>query len=81
MRFLIRGPEGEQFEMTDATDGPEPVAYFLDEYEPKGFDVVTSPPTGYDVPDIKAAKAERREKERAAKAKADEKADAKAKDA
>jgi hypothetical protein len=73
MRFLIRGPEGQEFELTD-------VDYFLDEYEGKGFDVVTSPPTGYDVPDVRAVKAERREAAKKAAARAETKADAKADD-
>lgn len=49
MRFLIRGPLNEEAEMTD-------VDYFLSEYAPKGYTVVENPPTGYDVPDVKAAK-------------------------
>ena len=69
-RFLIRGPEGQEFELTS-------VDAFLDEYEPKGFAVVTEPPTGYDVPDVKAVKAERREAAKKAAAKADTTADKK----
>lgn len=54
MRFLIRHPFNGEAELSS-------VDYFLDEYDGKGWEVVTSPPTGYDVPDIKAAKAARKD--------------------
>lgn len=74
-RFLIRGPEGQEAELTD-------VDYFLDEYEGKGYSVVTQPPTGYDVPDIRARKAERKEAAKKVETKAAAKTDdSKTKDA
>lgn len=70
--FLIRGEDGAELELTDP-------AYFLDEYEAKGFRIVQEPTTGYDVPDVRDLKRERAEaaKKAAEKdAKADEKKDA-----
>ena len=71
-RFQIVSPDGAVYELTD-------VEYFLDEYAPKGFEIVTNPPADHIVPDVRKAKAERTAK---AKAEADKaaKADAKAED-
>lgn len=52
MRFLIQGPQGEQYELTDASNGQDPVRRFLDEYAPQGFTVLDPQPVGYDTPAV-----------------------------
>lgn len=54
MKFLIVGPLGEQYELTDASNGQDPVRRFLDEYAPQGFTVLAPQPTGYDTPEVEA---------------------------
>jgi hypothetical protein len=57
-RFQIRSPEGAVYELRDP-------AFFLDEYEPKGYEIVTDPPAGHIVPDLRELRAERKAKAKA----------------
>lgn len=50
--FLIEGPEKQRYELTD-------IDYFVSHYKPQGYRIVDPAPTGYVVPELSSAKAEK----------------------